>query len=55
MRIKRFLKRNCIKIPFWIIVITVFGLISNLDKPIPNPADKAPVEVTAEVEEQENV
>ena len=24
-KVKRFLKRNCIKIPFWIAIIAVFG------------------------------
>ena len=53
-KVKRFLKRNCIKIPFWIAIRAVFGCASHLDRPIPDPAEKVPAE-TAGYVEQENV
>lgn len=42
-KVRRFLKRNCIKIPFWIAIIALFGFASHLDRPIPDRTEKAPV------------
>lgn len=41
--VKRFLKRNCIRIPFYILLLALFGFVSHLDRPIPDQTEKVPV------------
>lgn len=41
--VKRFLKRNCIRIPFYILLLALFGFVSHLDRPIPDQTEKVTV------------
>lgn len=41
--VKRFFKRNCIRISFYILLFALFGFASHLDRPIPDQTEKVPV------------